>query len=217
MKIISFDIGLRNTSICIEEYDQTIAEQIEFPAKANRYNKDGSATQEMQQSILQMVNLGEIVLLDKKDLGEKVDYFSHDAFLNLFEWLESLHTQKYFENVHVVLLEQQLLKTNFIASAIMHNISAWFLIKFKKQFPVIFYPAKNKTRIIGQTLKKADGSNTTKYERKKWSWQQAEIYLIHRKDEKWHTFIFKNNKKKKDDLSDVVLMNLSYMIQQRIK
>ena len=164
-----------------------------------------------------MVNLGDIIHLDKKDLGDKVDYFSHEAFLNLFAWLDSKHEQQLFEGVSAVLIEQQLLKTNFIASALMHNISAWFLIRYQKTFPVIFYPAKNKTRILGQILKKPDGTNTTKYERKKWSRQQAEIYLKHRKDDKWHEFIFKQNKSKKDDLSDVILMNLSYMVQQNCK
>ncbi len=55
-------------------------------------------------------------------------------------------------------------------------------------------------------------TKVTKYQRKKWSTDCANQLLQDRKDERWHTYIFQTNKSKKDDLSDVIMQTLSYMV-----
>ena len=216
MKIVSFDVGLRTCSVCIEDYDDEILNQIEFPVKKDRYHKDGSATDPMKESIRQASIIGNILHLDKRDLGEKIDYFAGESFLELYNWLFEMNTQKLFNDVTVVIIEQQM-NTNFIALALMHHIYAWWLIQYQRLFPVILFPARNKTRILGQQLKKEDGTMTSKYERKKWSYQQIDILLQERHDTKHHDLIFKENSKKKDDLSDCINQSRSYVVNELIK
>jgi len=83
------------------------------------------------------------------------------------------------------------------------------------------YQSKNKTRVLGAPLKIAEDDikgtklvSVTKYQRKKWSTEQASEILVARGDTVWHDYIFKLNKKKKDDLSDVIMQNLSYIVKR---
>jgi len=106
---------------------------------------------------------------------------------------------------------------NKIAQAIMYHMQAYFLLKFRSQKAIILYPSKNKTRIIGMQLKLENGENTSKYQRKQFSIKYIEALLKERKDDQFYNYIFVENKKKKDDLSDVVMMSLAYTVQQIIK
>jgi hypothetical protein len=217
MRIISIDVGLKTCSFCVEDYDDEITRQVVFPPKKERYNKDGSATEPMVEAIRQVSIVGQILFLEKKDLGDKKDYFSGEAFMELHTWLFDLFTRQAFNEVNVIVIEQQM-NTNFIALALMHHIFAWCLIQFQQTIPVVLFPSRNKTRILGMQLKKEDSNeNTSKYARKKWSWEQVDLLLQQRQDQLHHNLIFVENKAKKDDLADTINQSRAYLVQQLLK
>ena len=209
MKIASFDIGLKTCSVAIETYGET---QIKPPKV--KYIKGGEATPEMKAFITEIRKLGSILHLEKKDLGDKKTYFSGQAFRNLYAWCEELDI--HLNNCDIILIEQQM-RVNNIAQALMYHLQAFLMIKYKDK-NIKLYPSKNKTRILGAPLKVENEEGklkkVTKYQRKKWSCICADEMLKDRKDELWHTYIFKTNKSKKDDLSDVLMQTLSFVVDK---
>jgi hypothetical protein len=209
MKIGSFDIGLKTCSVAIETYTDTSIK----PPKT-KYVKGGEATPEMKAFIEEIRKLGCIEHLEKKDLGDKKTYFSGQAFRNLYAWCEELDT--HLSGCDIILIEQQM-RVNNIAQALMYHLQACLMIKYADK-TIKLYPSKNKTRILGAPLKveNEDGKmkKVTKYQRKKWSCVCADEMLKARGDDKWHTYIFKTNKSKKDDLSDVLMQTLSFVVDK---
>ena len=114
----------------------------------------------------------------------------------------------YWENVNVVLIEQQMQfhnNNNIKAIKIAQHIYSHFLIKYPDKI-VIEYPAYHKTQVFGAPTK------LKKPERKKWA-----IHFIENILNKYlHTSSFFNNLKKKDDISDCILMCFAYIVQQYI-
>ena len=109
------------------------------------------------------------------------------------------------------------MRVNNMAIALMHHLHAYLLITYKDK-KVKLYPSKNKTRVLGAPLKVEDvngkSKKVTKYQRKKWSTEQASKMLKDREDTEWWNHIFVTNKTKKDDLSDVLMQTLSYVINE---
>jgi hypothetical protein len=212
MIIISFDIGLKTCSVAIEQYEECKA-----VAPKIKYLKGGEATAEFHSYTQEVGKTGKILHLEKRELGDKKAYFSGKAFSNLYAWCKEL--DEWIKQADVVLIEQQM-KINNIAIALMYHLQAFLLISYDAKIPVKLYPSKNKTRVLGAPLKVQDEGTgklkkVTKYERKKWSAQQAELMLKQRPDhQEWYSYIFLTNKSKKDDLSDVLMQSLSYIITQ---
>jgi len=207
MKIISFDIGLKTCSIAVEEYkvnEGTIAPK-------QKYLKTGEGTEEFKAFVKNVATMGHVIKLEKRELGDKKAYFCGSAFMKLYQWCEEL--SEHLTSADVILIEQQM-KCNHIAIALMYHLQAWLMIHGCNK--VQLYPSKNKTRILGAPLKVAqeDGKmkKVTKYERKKWSTIWADEILKTRGDTEWHSYIFVANKSKKDDLSDVIMQTLSYVV-----
>lgn len=211
-KIVSFDIGLRTCSVAIEEYDLAAALAVTHPPVA--YEKNGEATAEMKVAVNQIGLCGKVIKLEKRDLGDKKTFFAGYAYRNLYDWATSL--DEHLANATTILIEQQM-KVNNIAQALMYHLQAFLMIKYPS-LTVTLYPSKNKTRILGAPLKVANEEGkvkkVTKYQRKKWSTEQADQLLQARKDEAWHDYIFKHNKSKKDDLSDVLMQALSFVVDK---
>jgi hypothetical protein len=209
-KIISFDIGLRTCSVSVENYDVSGL----LPPPSVKYLKGGEATPEMAAYVLEVAKKGTIVHLETRDLGDKKAFFANRAFANLYEWGRSLHI--HLADANIVLIEQQM-KVNAIAIALMYHLHA-FLLLTHPQTNVVLYPSKNKTRVAGAPLKvdktAKDGTTkltkVTKYQRKKWSSEYARRILQERKDSVWGEHLAKS--KKKDDMSDVIMQSLSYMV-----
>ena len=82
------------------------------------------------------------------------------------------------------------------------------------------YPSKNKTRILGASLKVENENGkavrTDKKYRKKWSVMKAEEILILRGDLDTLS-IFEKNKSKRDDIADTLTQCLSYNVQILLK
>lgn len=220
MKLVSFDIGLKTCSVAVEEYKVNFeALSVELQPPTSKYITGGEATPEMKEYVKQVARLGRVIKLEKKELGDKKAYFSGHAFRNLYAWCQDL--AEHLSTADVILIEQQM-KCNNIALALMYHLQAWIMIQYP-DIQVILYPSKNKTRILGAPLKIKDDANgklkkVTKYQRKVWSTVCAkEILLELRQDEEWHQYIFVQNKSKKDDLSDVIMQALSYVVGKLCK
>jgi len=226
MRIASFDIGLKTCSMCVEDYK--VDNSISTPPEKDRYIKKlGQATETMVNFVNEIAQCGSLVWLEKRDLGDKAAYHAGYAFLNLYNWLHELDT--HLKTCDLILIEQQML-TNNMALSLMNHLHAYLLIKYTKEasadnkVPVKLYQSKNKTRVLGAPLNVEEDDisgkklkTTSKYDRKKWSTQRANEILLLRDDKVWHKYIFVDNKKKKDDLSDVIMQNLSYVVKSILK
>ena len=211
MRVVSFDIGLKTCSVAVEDYKDELKKlQQQYPTVP--YSSGGESTEELKKYIKTVGLLGQVVHLEKKELGEVKGLHNGTVFRTLYEWCESL--RPHVHQADLVLIEQQM-RVNNIAISIMYHLQAWLMIQFPK-LDVRLYPSKNKTRVLGAPLtmtnKKGQVVKVTKYQRKKWSTEYAKELLTDRKDKLWHDFIFVTNKKKKDDLSDVLTQALSYIV-----
>ena len=225
MRIASYDIGLRTCSLCIEEYDMSYLTEEKCPDKKSRYVTSTKEATAACKAYVRNVSLyGRVLHLEKRDLGDKKAHFSHKSFHNLYDWVDEV--DELLSSCDVILIEQQML-TNHIAQSIMNHLHCYLLTKYcrgntntntnSKPLQVVLYPSKNKTRILGAPLKvEEDGEilSVNKYARKKWSADQVNIILAERGDVDHHTLIFVENKKKKDDLSDVIMQTLSFMVSK---
>jgi len=217
IKIISIDVGLRTLSISKECYSSLEPLNIQ---SSKRYNSLGESTELFKTSIDKVSKKGEVLFLEKIDLGDKKDYFAGRAFDTLYNWLDNISQDIQFSDTDVILIEQQL-KTNYIATCIMHHIYCWLNLYYKNNklnsTNIILYPSKNKTRILGMPLKVESESSSklirvTKYQRKKWSIEQMKRWITLRNDSWALDYIFKENKDKKDDLCDTLLQSFSYIV-----
>lgn len=229
MRIASFDIGLKTCSVCVEEYKVDFSD-LKIPEEKSRYeSKTKAATAYMKGFIICVAKKGSIIHLEKQDLGDRAAYHAGFAFLNLYTWLDALDC--HLSSCDVILIEQQML-TNNMALSLMNHLYAYLLIRYshartKENKPTIsirLYPSKNKTRVLGAPLKVEEETlegkklvAVTKYQRKTWSSSKAYEVLYNREDKVWHDYIFKTHKKKKDDLSDVIMQNLSYIVKLALK
>jgi len=217
ISIISIDIGLKNLAIYKEYFDTDTAKNIVIPKL--RYNKLGEAHTEFKEYIDKVAQCGQCVFIDKHELGQRKDMFNNKVFLEIIDYFDKLNTQGIFNDVNVILIEKQL-KINGIASIIMHHIHSWMMINFRDFKKTILYPASMKTRVIGAPLKELnEGGKATKVNkafRKKWAVIRAEELLRLRGDNETLS-IFEKNKSKRDDISDCMLMAVSYSVKKLIK
>ena len=218
LSIVSIDVGLKTLSIYKEYFDNDAAKQLQKPKM--RYNKYGEAHDEMKKYVIDVARCGQCVFIEKKDLGDRKDYFSGKALINLIDFFDDLNAKDIFRDVNIIIIEKQLGK-NPMATVLMHHIYSWFLVNFRTFKKVILYPSKNKTRILGAPLKKEDENGKAykvdKSFRKKWSTSKAEEILTEREDFETLKYIFSDNKSKKDDLSDTITQCLSYHVQLLLK
>jgi len=219
ISIVAIDIGLKTLSIYKEYFDYQRAKTIKVPK--TKYDKLFAATDEFEEYVLDIAKCGQAMFFEKTSLGERSDFFSGKAFLNLYDFFDKLNNDKLFDDVDVIIIEKQL-RLNPMATTIMNHLHAWFLINFRTFKKVILYPAKNKTRILGAPLKvetegKKKAQRVDKAFRKKWAKLKCYEILKEREDEEWLDYVFVKNKAKSDDLSDTCIMCLAFHIQKLVK
>ena len=214
--IVSIDIGLKTFSMFKEHFDYTKAKTIKKPKQC--YKKNGEATDEFEEYVLNVSKCGSTQFIEKKEFGDRNEFFSGKVFLRIIDYFDDLHyKQKVFDDVDVIIIEKQLGR-NPMATVIMHHVYSWLLNQFRTFKKIILYPSKNKTRILGAPLSDVDEEGKRvkmdKSFRKKWSTEKTQQILIERNDEKTYRYIFEQNKSKKDDLSDTITQCLSYHIKK---
>jgi hypothetical protein len=218
LSVISIDVGLRNLALCKEIYNIGRCKSTKPPTEF--YDEYGESLPDMKRFIKDIGCIGQLIHFEKKDLGDKKCYFSGEAFFTLYQWLDDLIEKGLFNDVHTILIEQQM-KTNNICISIMHHLHSYFLLKFKRYKFIILYQSRNKTRVLGAALTKKskdDGNKlikTTKYNRKVWSVKLITELLSQRKDE--NSLNLLKTEKKKDDICDTVSQLLSYVVTEVFK
>jgi hypothetical protein len=218
LSILSIDIGIKNLSLCKEYYDIDLAKNIQIVEKKDRYTKDLICTDKYKSYINEIFKCGVVKMMDKKDIthGIPFKYIDNKILINLIDYLDDLNKKGYFNDIDIILIEKQL-KKNFIACTIQNHLHNYFIMLYRDSKNIITYPSKNKTRILGAPLKTIDNKTNKirkikKYERKKWSCEQADQLLHLRNDQLTLNYIFNLNKNKKDDLSDILIQTLSYIL-----
>lgn len=213
--VVSIDIGLRNLGLCKESF--SISTLLSYSPPTEFYDKYGESLPDMKRYISEIGTCGSLTYWERKDLGDKKTFHAGHSYFNLIEWLDTLRLTGIFDDVHVILIEQQM-KTNHIAVSLMHHIHSYLLIYFGRFKEIILYQSKHKTRVLGAALTtEVEGKvkAVTKYNRKKWSVTTITQLLTSRKD-KCSLDILKKEKKK-DDLCDTVAQCLSYIVTETLR
>jgi len=203
--IASFDIGIKNfafviLSFSLNKKNEMIENNLSFKDRYHSFSKECTLSFQKYMEkyiyphfdIVHFENLD--IQNDKKDLSQ--------TFQDIHDILDSYFLL--WENTHVVLIEQQMQfkhNSNIKALKISQHIYSHFLIKYK-HVHILEYPAYYKTQIFGAPMK------LKKHERKKWAVEKV-FDILHFKN---MTHLIEKYKKK-DDLSDCILMCISYFYQ----
>ena len=207
--IASFDIGKKNFAFSIEKvYKSRINKLNKFPKK-ERYNPDGTSTQNFEKELKKLYKCSQTVLVKNHDLTDGCNpklTLDPKTYLNMVKVLDEY--TKHWDKCEHIIIEKQMAfrgKYNMMAIKLGMFCYSYFKIKYGDSKTIIEYPAYHKTQVLG--AKKVDVK--VKYKRKKWAVVRAKEIFDYRKDtvglEGW------GDKKKKDDVSDCALMNITYM------
>lgn len=139
---------------------------------------------------------------------DKSKYVDVNVFVNLTAVLDKY--KKYWDMCKFILIEKQMSfgrnKNNILALKIAQHCLSYFTFMYGKFKHLIEYPAYHKTQVLGAPPK------MLKPARKKWAVEKAVEILTERTYNR--DILEKINKaKKKDDMCDCILMNLSFLYQ----
>ena len=212
--IASFDIGKKNFSFYIEECNLDDFSSLSNIPKKNRYNPNGTCTDEFETLLKKVYCNGKKMLLRNLDITEgtnKEKYFDSDLCHNLTEVLDTY--SDYWEKVDYIVVEQQMsfgTKVNTMALKIAQHCESYFMIRYGRTKKIVEFPSYHKTQVMGsekiEKVTKAGKKtykNVDKPARKKWAIETAYGILTERED--FDTIDEITSSKKKDDLSDVIV------------
>lgn len=212
--IASFDIGKKNFSFYIEECNLDDFSSLSNIQKKNRYNPNGTCTDEFETLLKKVYCNGKKMLLRNLDITEgtnKEKYFDSDLCHNLTEVLDTY--SDYWEKVDYIVVEQQMsfgTKVNTMALKIAQHCESYFMIRYGRSKKIVEFPSYHKTQVMGsekiEKVTKAGKKtfkNVDKPARKKWAIETAYGILTERED--FDTIDEITSSKKKDDLSDVIV------------
>lgn len=198
MRVCSVDIGSKNFAFVISEFNEKHLKTLKC---TNRFNKNGTTTEEYKCVLNEVYKNGKILHYINIDLTKNIpptklkSYLHPDIFRNMIAELDKC---EFLKDLDTVLVEQQVSfgkKVNVKALKIGAHCFNYFLMRYSN-IEVIEFPAYNKTKVLGAP------KGLTKYQRKKWSVEEAKYILNLRKDEK--NLADLSNAKKKDDLADTL-------------
>ena len=207
--IVSFDIGKKNFAFCISKVYMKKVNKLNHVNKKERYNKDGTPTTIYDKVLNNLFKCSKVELVRNLDLTEGCDkkkYLDDKTYINLIDVLDQY--KKYWDKCDHILIEKQMSfrgKFNVMAMKLAQFVFSYFKIKYRDTKPIIDYPAYHKTQVLG--AKKDEVKQKPK--RKKWAVNKTQEILKFNKDTKGLEDI--NSNKKKDDVSDCMLMNITYI------
>lgn len=206
--LVSFDIGKKNFAFVIEEVNINKVNKLTKIDKKLRYNKDGSPTKPFEKELNKLYKCGKVILVKNvdltKDCNPKLTLDEH-TYVNMLDVLDEY--QQYWDKCEHIIIEKQMSfrgKYNVMAMKLGQFCFSYFKIKYRESKNIIDYPAYHKTQVLGAI--KLDVKQ--KYKRKKWAIQKATEILELRKDTQNLKQI--QDKKKQDDMSDCLLMTITY-------
>lgn len=206
MKIVSFDIGIRNFAFCVENIDN----KTEFPLKPTKkyYDENGCPTGEYKEYIDKIYSIGKNEICDKIDIQ---DYCTKNNIKDTYLGLTFILNQysKLWDTVDVFLIEQQMSygkdKSNIVALRLAQHCISYFYTIYGPFKIIQEFSSSHKTRILGCPHEKRKKHKT----RKIFSVDLVKQILQDRKDpiyDQWKTY------QKKDDISDCILMNQAFKV-----
>lgn len=215
----SFDIGKKNFSFCVEEFDE---DDVSVGLPNHMYNDDGTPTDEMSDVIRKVYMNGNIVLLENIDITDNCDpkaKLDPETFHNMIDVLDKY--TEVWDKCSMFIIEKQMQfgkQTNPMAMKLGQHCYSYFIFKYGRFKDVIEFPAYNKTQVLGAQKVAGKKSKTgrisykaiDKPKRKKWCIEKACEILTERGDDDSLTRIKKS--KKKDDLCDVICQLQSWKI-----
>ena len=219
--VASFDIGKKNFAFYIQEIDLTEIKKIPNIQPNNRYKQNGTTTDEMEYTLQQIYKTGTTVTYSNSDITTNCDqkaYLDPETFHNMNDVLDS--NIQYFDRCSYIIIEQQMSfrkAYNTMCLKLAQHCYSYFTFKYGRFKNISYFPAYHKTQILGAaktpSKKYKNGKykykNMTQYQRKKWAVQKAEeILLIRGEIDVWKNI--KSKKKKLDDISDCILMTVSF-------
>lgn len=230
MRFCMIDIGIRNTAIIIEEFDEKNINQL-----VNKHNKLIKS---------QRLKYGNAHSQPFKNILEKFEKSGHTLFLELFDpnGVENLGycdtTRKnmyqflqthlhHFEKCDVIGIEEQFYNpaagtVNKPALRLAECIYVWIQIHLPN-VKIEYVPSTQKTNWMGCPKSEMVIDENTGYrinrkwvkkDRKKWSAEYALSIYTNRKDENMLTYY--KNTKKKDDIGDCLLMVIAYILRNYV-
>lgn len=205
--IVTIDPGKKNLGFIIQEVDMSKFHKIQFVNKDDRYDDDGEHTSAFKKNIKEICRSSKVILWKKVDItcGSK-KYFDNKILYELTTILDSYI--EYWNKCHYVIIEEQMsfgAKHNTMAIKVAQHIQSYFIFNYFKFKEIIMFPSYHKTKVLG-ALK-----GITKPQRKKWSVNFV-TELIKEIETNQEIKNYETTKKK-DDLSDCMLMVLAFLIK----
>ena len=193
MRIASFDIGKKNFAFCVEQFSKENLLKLPLQPTPRVF------TQEYLESIKPIFSNGEILLLDNVDLTKGVKstkQLDPIIYRNMIQLLDQ-HAE-ILSTCDIIVIEQQMSfrnKQNVMALKMAQHCHSYFLIRYESK-TVYEIPAYHKTKIFTD-------AKLSDYARKKWAVGKA-LEILHDREDVHH-FNLISSRKKKDDLSDVIV------------
>lgn len=155
--------------------------------------------------------IGETIIVENINVSQNLDskkYIDNKIFINLTSVLDKY--KPYWDKCKVILIEKQMSfgrnKNNILALKIAQHCLSYFTIIYGGFKTILEYPAYHKTQVLEAPTK------MDKPQRKKWAIQKAMEILGNRS---CNGEILKKieSVKKRDDMCDCILMNMSFIYQ----
>lgn len=206
--IASFDPGSVNFSFCIQELDLNDLKKVK-PLKLKR-NATSDEENQYDKNLQALHACSKVVIVKNTNLTlgcNKDKYVDLKVFYNITDYLDEY--KSYFDKCSYIVVEQQMSfgkKKNTLAVKIAQHIISYFIFNYGSFKRIYEYPSYNKTQVLNAP-KKMD-----KPARKKWAISKALDILENRRDLETHSHISKS--KKKDDLSDTIVMTESFVYSE---
>lgn len=204
--LASFDIGKKNFAFCVEKVSVCDLLELDSIPTNQRYYKNGTCTPEFSKVLKKVYSSGQIILIDNVDLTENTDqsmYLDPQIFVEMNHLLDKY--KEYWDKCTTFVIEQQMgfgKRRNYMALKLGQHCFSYFIFQYANFKQIIEYPAYNKTKILGAEKK------MTKHQRKMWAVNKAVDILSEMEDEDTAKLI--QSRKKRDDLSDVIVQLQSY-------
>lgn len=228
--VAAFDIGKKNFSWCVEEYNEDELKAIIPLSNKLRYNKDGTETDAFKNILNKIYSNGSIVDHRNTDLTKECKEeksLEYDVFVNMYTLLDQYIDL--WSRCNYILIEEQMhfgSKINFTAVKLAQHCFSYFVYKFGRDKVILDFPAYHKTQVLGapKIPGKAYKSGLTRFKamdkpaRKKWAVNKALSILSFRGEESLLSVSTsiptskKQKKIKKDDLADTFLMIQAFKV-----
>ena len=204
--IACFDIGKKNFAFNVDRVNISKLSNIENVPLKNRYMKNGTPTSDFYKTMTNVCKSIKTLKVENLDLTtgcDKKQYLDPRTYINMYNTLEKY--KEIWDKCSVFIIEQQMSfgrKNNTMAIKLGQHCYSYFLFNYGVFKEIMEFPAYHKTKVLGAPRK------LSKPERKKWAIEKAMSLLSQRGD---NEIIDKlNSRKKRDDMSDCILMSVSF-------